>query len=393
MEYSVRKKCSMMLLFIILATLPATLSAQVKVVRGQVVNADTREGIPYVNIGIEGTYHGTASNDEGFFELRIMASDIDKKLVFSAIGFQPESFLARDVPAQDNMLVALQEQAYRIQGEVNVAAQSLVLFRVIRTAIGQVPQRFMAGPWGAKLYYIEQTGINGAKQNSREAIVELFDRTGYSAPTVSDAFDSRNYRFIQARRNFEPWSYAAGQTGFEELLEMDHVRMSNGIMDATLLNDFTLSFAGMAPYENDSVWVIAYTLEKPDLAHTGDFFATNLSGRIYILKSSNIPLRIECSVKASRNSWQNRALYTDSEHQSQVSYRYVVTYQPVNGKYLISFVECSKTFVNPQGEKVSYARRANALEFQPEPDAVTGRDYFEDVAYVEEFWKSFQQPQ
>ena len=43
----------------------------VETIKGKVVNATTNESVSYTNIGLAGTYIGTASNVEGDFELKI----------------------------------------------------------------------------------------------------------------------------------------------------------------------------------------------------------------------------------------------------------------------------------------------------------------------------------
>lgn len=54
--------------------------------KGKIINAETREPIPYVNIWVQGMDKGTTSSENGDFVLDVNAQG--KNLVFTAIGFE-----------------------------------------------------------------------------------------------------------------------------------------------------------------------------------------------------------------------------------------------------------------------------------------------------------------
>ena len=64
----------------------------VQTIKGKVINATTNEPISYTNIGLEGTYFGTASDGEGNFELKIPHELVSKNIFFSAVGFKSKQF-------------------------------------------------------------------------------------------------------------------------------------------------------------------------------------------------------------------------------------------------------------------------------------------------------------
>jgi hypothetical protein len=380
------------LTFLLLLLIPAYVLAQPKTLKGRIVDATTQEGVAYTNIGIEGTFWGTASDAEGFFELKVPEEFFGEKLFVSAVGYQNTTFLLNDLFGKDFVRIPLVEQTYRIEG-VDVEAQSRVLFRIIRTAARNVPENYHAGPFGLKFYYQEEKQLNDSVLQQREAVVELDDETGYRSPSVTDAYQSRRYRFTQVKRNFDTWSFPSGQTGFDELLEMDLARLSNTIFNEGLLNDYDLNLEGVSPYEGDSVWIISYKTSKPDLAHSGDSYATRMDGKIYILMNSYAMIRNECVIEAGQNNSQNRSLFTRDNEQQHVRYHFTATYRKLHGKYVVNYLDCDKTYINPRGEQLSYMRKASALELQMRPVQLPGRDYFEDTPYVENFWQSFQRPE
>ncbi len=365
--------------------------ARTQTIKGRIVDADKQNGIAYTNLGIEGTYFGTASDADGFFELKIPNEYADGKLLVSAVGYRNVILSIKEISGKDFVRIPLSEETYTIGG-IDVAAQSRVLFRIIRTAGQKVPENYLAGPLGMKLYYHEQNKVNDSIREDREAVVDLYDETGYSAPSEENAYSSRNYRFIQAKRNFDPVSFPGGQTGFDELLNMDLARLSNTLFNEELLNDYDLHLEGSTVYDGDSVWVISYKISKPDLAHSGDYYATKMNGKMYVLKKNYALIRNECVIEAGRNCSQDRSLYTKSSDEENVRYHFVCLYKNWDGRYGPGYIACDKTYTDPRGQQVSYSRKASVLDLQKSPAKITGRDYFEDTPYAESFWASFKRP-
>ena len=79
---------------------------------GQVLDAATKEPLPYVNIGLINKNIGTVSDDYGYFELGVNAQlNAQDTLLFSMIGFESKSFVLKDFLAQQLIEVFLTEKA------------------------------------------------------------------------------------------------------------------------------------------------------------------------------------------------------------------------------------------------------------------------------------------
>ncbi len=81
---------------IILIFFPYIASAQVFHLKGVVKNAETKDPIPYVNIGIFNKSIGTVSNENGLFEISINNDHTGEKLNFSHINFAEDFILIND---------------------------------------------------------------------------------------------------------------------------------------------------------------------------------------------------------------------------------------------------------------------------------------------------------
>ena len=380
-------KSTIVLLFLI-ASLAA--SAQTQVLKGRIVDSSTQEGIAYTNIGVEGTFYGTASDAEGFFELKIPKEFQTEKLYISAVGYKNKIFDLVRLLTNDFNLIKLEAQTYDI-AHIDIAAQSRVMFRVIKTASQNISKNYSKGSLGMKVYYSEEI-VSAGQTRSREAIANVYDKNGYSQPSILDAFESRNFEFIQSKKDFEPYSFPAGVTGFEELLEMDVVRSASSILNEKLLNNYDLQLEGTSIFEEDSVWIISYKTNETDLPHTGDFYATKFEGKIYVSQSDYGIIRNECAIEATKNNSLNRSLLAKENAQENVVYQFTATYKKQAGKYVLAYLDCQKTFTNAENQLVSSSRKASILEVNETPSQIIGKDYFEDAAYVENFWRSFKKP-
>lgn len=376
------------LLLILCLSFTIGLQAQNQLLKGRIVDANDQSGIAYTNIGIEGTFYGTASDANGFFELKIPAEFANKTLFVSAVGYENKNYPVAELLKTEFARLSLNEQTYSIEG-IDVAARSQVLFRIIKTASAKVPENYHNGPIGLKFHYLAKETRNDSTSQIREAIAEMTDQSGYGRPSVQDAFDNRNFRFTEVNKNFRSYSFPDAQTGFDELIELDLARLSNTIFKEELIRDYDLQLDGIRPYEGDSVWVIAYKTDITDLAHTGDYYATKMDGKLFILKSNYALVRNECMIEASKNNPQNRSLYTEGNDEQQVRYHLTTLYREHGGKYLVSYFDQDKSYKNPAGEIVKISRKAALLDFEKSPKPITGRTYFEDSTYDEKFWNAF----
>lgn len=371
---------------------PFLVSAQAKIMKGRITDAVTHEGIAYTNIGIEGTYYGCASDAEGLFELNVPEEFSKGKLFISAVGYQHVTLLLPDLLEKEFVEISLTGQTYQIAG-VDVEASSRVPFRILRTASLRVPENYQAGPFGLRFYYQEEKMVNDSNVQQREGIVDLYDQHGYSSPSVTDAYESRRYQFLQVKKNFDSRSFSSGHTGFEELIEMDVVRMTNTILNEELLDGYELKLGKTVNEDGDSVWVISYRANKPDLVHCGDYYATRMDGKIYILMSNYAVIRNECVIRSHRNNGRNRSLFSADPEQRQVRYHFTSTYLNHKGRYLVNQIDCEKNYLDQQGREVVCSRNANALHILWEPKELAGRDYFENTPYRENFWQDFKRPE
>jgi hypothetical protein len=300
----------------------------VATIMGKVVDETTNEPVSYTNIGLEGTFYGTASNAEGNFELKIPEELATKNIFFSAVGFQNKTFPVTELFGKEFTVVKLQSQSYDI-GDINVAAQSRVLIRILRMAAENTPYNFIGGPLNLVGTYENSKTIDDTIKMNQNAAVVIFDKTGYSKPSKADAFLSVKYSLDRENETPAGYRFSTGTNNLDELLELDWVRSGSSVLNPALSPYFKLTLEEEPVIDGVEHWVIAFKQTVPTLAGSGDFHATLFEGKITIAKDDYSVKKIEGTIRSDKNSLQGRSVAVGNSSiktRENVSYDFMVTY-------------------------------------------------------------------
>ncbi|MFY9150532.1 MAG: carboxypeptidase-like regulatory domain-containing protein [Prolixibacteraceae bacterium] len=377
-------------LAIILFQFILSTSAQTNfVLKGKVTDQETSEGIAFVSIGIEGTYLGTATNPDGNFELKIPAEHRSGNLYLSAIGYVNKSFPISGFLQEQTITIKLVPQSYKIE-EVEVAAESKVLQRILRTASERIPENYQTGPVNMKIYGDKRTSSDNLASRGEKYIFRIYDAKGYSMPSWADAFKSRTYQILEAERPQPAQSFRDASLQIDELLETDLARLANTILNPDLLSDYQLHMESKTRFNGDSVWIISYEAGKKDLAHTGSFYPESFRGKIYISISDYAILRNEIHVSEIKSNPQGRSLAVKSDPNINTQVNITVGYKKLLGKYVLAFIDSEKQYTSADKQLIYESWKLSVLEVNTQnPTVISGRDYFADIQPNPEFWKNF----
>jgi len=121
----------MKLFSILLFVLTSFSFSQTTSLTGKIRNQKTGSSIPFVNIGVEGTYYGTSSNEHGKFRLTLKRGS--HKLIISCVGFETK-ILAVEIPNKKEILIKLKPISIELP-EVIVNSDENPAYEIIRKAI------------------------------------------------------------------------------------------------------------------------------------------------------------------------------------------------------------------------------------------------------------------
>lgn len=300
----------------------------VEIVKGKVIDAVTNEPVSYTNIGIEGTLYGTASDSEGNFELKIPAELASKNIYFSAVGFVNKKFAVNTLFGKEFNLIKVDPQSYGIE-DIDVAAQSRVLIRILTLASEEIPYNFIAGPYNFEAKYSSKKIIDDTISIVQEGNLLIYDQTGYSNPSKTDAYRNLNYSINKVNWGID-YSFTDGATNIDELLELDWVRTASSVLNARVLDGFQLKLIDEPKVDGKDCWQISFQQNKPDVTGSGDFYATQFEGEITVVKEDYSVMNLSGKIVAPKNNRQGKNLAIGSSAKSfykDVTCNFSVTYR------------------------------------------------------------------
>lgn len=97
-------------------------AAYAQPISGRITNAQTREPLPYVNVGVVGKALGTVANEQGAYQLTYQEALAGETVRVSSVGYAPRNLTLRELLVQPN--VALTPEAV-VLNEVRVKGKAL----------------------------------------------------------------------------------------------------------------------------------------------------------------------------------------------------------------------------------------------------------------------------
>ncbi|MFV0591672.1 MAG: carboxypeptidase-like regulatory domain-containing protein [Draconibacterium sp.] len=319
-----------------------------QVIKGKVVNAETNQPVSYTNIALEGTLYGTASNEEGDFELKIPEDFTSKNISFSAVGFQNRQLPLSELFGKEFSIIKLRPQSYDVE-KVDIAGQNMVLIRILRMASENIRYNYGAGPFNLHCSYSKESTVNDTTHISTTASVLVYDKNGYSEPCPLNEYQSRKYRVTNETES--SYSFSSNLLRVDELLAFDWVRSATAILNPGLLNDYQLTLKSQPSIGGKEYWVIGFRQNNPTLEASGDFYASSFEGEITVNKADYSILNIKGKVTATKNNRQDRSLAVaagSKNYLQNVSYEFSTNYRDL----LIHDISMNKQY-NYKGDNYS----------------------------------------
>ncbi len=356
------------------------------------------EALPFVNVGLIGTYIGAATNMDGFYELRISPKYKEKIIEISAVGYSTVKVPVQEAAKKKTLNIQLESMAFNV-GEVEILAESRLQYTRVRKAVAAITKNYLQTPFNYDMYYRGELKSGNNLVRLREAAVRLYDNKGYKRGDAYQVFKERCYDFLEVRKNFENETLADGSTYLDELLEMDIVRVRGNVLNLNELDDYKLKLEGETEYEGDKVWIISYENKKPTLASTGDYYVKTYKGKLYIKQKDYAIVKNTMQVTAGNYSPQGRSFYVEEGRQKytpqSISYKVTTIYKKHLDYYYLSYVSYQRMHdwvAKSTSQKKQESINAELLVTKIvtfNPQVIERRAYYENKPYNPEFWKSY----
>jgi len=371
----------------LLLVLVSGIQAQNILISGKVIDAENNAPVEFANLGVIGTYLGTASDFNGAFSLSVSDEFADFKVQISAVGYRPKELTVNELQLLTPLTIKLLPQAYGI-GQVDVKAESKRLYGIVKSAANLISDNYTKA-YNAKVYF-EQT--HDASQKT-EAAIYFSDVNGYGERSYSGAFENRNYKVEEIRRNFEAVPLQSGLIRIQELLDFDIVRVRGNVLDADVVDRFKLDLKEEIEIKGDSIWVISFEMEKPDIVGTGDVRIKAYKGLLYVNQNDHAIVRVQINGISGGYYHAGRSAYQEKSESQTYEYTVVVDYRKFETGYALSKMVYSQHAPGDDAVNKSELKWI-VYDTSSKGDKLTNtRRYFVDKESNPEFWKRFSIPE
>ena len=97
-------------------------------IKGRIIEADTKEFIPFAHIFFEGTLNGTTSDENGYFVLKLSEAS-NKPLIISSVGYKTKTLT--NYSSNSEITIALEKNIYMLE-DFEILADNLPTKRKLR---------------------------------------------------------------------------------------------------------------------------------------------------------------------------------------------------------------------------------------------------------------------
>ena len=361
-------------LFLICLLLLAGLAQGQAVLRGRVLDAETRQPIPNAQVGVAGNRIGTSTNEDGRFALNIPPEYQQERLEVALLGYRKFSQPLPPLPGPE-LRIELQISPAAL-GEVRVTASVL---GIVREAVARIPRNYPVRPTRLTGFYRESDNDSvGRPRYLVEGLLTVF-KAPYQQRTADGEVQIRQSRKVDLR--------PAGQVvridwagGPFIAHRGDFVHRRTQFIDPAHFRDYDYRLGPGSSYAGRPVYVVAFAPRAGN--RRADF-----EGRMYIDQDSYAFLGAE---------WQYTAAGLGHAPEQADSRALRVAYQPYAGRWHLKTVWWQTRARLPIGPPLHYfgeflttaidTAQAAPLTY---PERAQYRDVFlrNAVAYDSAFWQ------
>lgn len=290
----------------------------IRIVEGDLIDAQTKEPIAFATIGIEGSYLGTSSNAEGFFNLKVPVNLNNDKLriKISSIGYENVT-LINPLGAQH----ILMKPSATVLREAIVFGSDLTPTGIAKKAFSKIKKNYNTKPFVYKNFYRHYCKEDTAYGRLIEAATEVYKRKGYKLQQPQPGYKDE-VRVTQLRRSLDKTKVNSTHMpiGVYPILAADFVGFQTKIVsvlnlfipqDVSLVKAYfkqtRFTLEGITEFDGQQVYEIHYRITPRDSARVKDL--TRFTGKLFINTKDYAFVKVETLRESARDTTSITVLY------------------------------------------------------------------------------------
>lgn len=356
---------------------------------GRILDAESGQAIPFVNIALKGTSQGTSSNEKGYFVFNRFSDQ--PTLVFSSIGYENDTVMVSNTG--EDLLVDLNPKSYLLD-EVVVTNKPLSAEDIIKLAKKNREENYYHKPMNQEFFFSSTHFANDSMTFNEESAVILYGDQGYKStnnPAGHFYGEILQYRNTTGNPSKDKWR---GVGSMWLVLTHDVIFDKANVLNRT--NAYDLKIEGIKQFEDQFVYEISFECNNPSAVTVGFGFPAPeaATGTIYINTSDYAVVKYEVCVPRKES--------TSKKHKSTIypwGHRLIQTYKNYRGKYFLNtsisynYYHYSYSDGHPDSD-YSYISILNSTQIETENVKVIKRPVQsiavdKKIAEDQTFWNTF----
>ncbi len=228
--------------------------AQAPVLRGRVLDADTRQPVPFAQVGVGGGQLGTSTNAEGRFALAVPVRYAAGALEVAVLGYEKYRRNLPPLPGPE-LLIELRPQP-AVLGEVAVRGSVLGL---IREAVARIPLNYPTRPTQLEGFFRESDNevAGGAYRYLGEAALAV-GKAPYTAPHDDGTVVIEQARKVDLQAGASRLSRPHWYAGPFIAHRFDFVHNRLDFINEADFRDYDYRLLDLTTYQGRPVYVIGF---------------------------------------------------------------------------------------------------------------------------------------
>lgn len=257
-----------------------------QLIRGKIVDADTKQALPHAHLSIGNTGLGSASNEEGYFQIDLPQSQ-NQILQISYLGYANRYY-----PIDSLLNTGIEQFRFELHSQPLVLADVLVTDQkvtpeeMILQAIQAVPKNYYQQPFNLEFYSRTSVRESTTEVYLLETILESYrkgyTKKSYNAIRLVQKRETGNYPLAISVNHKTGTKFSYRSPGFDIFFsDMPGTGTGYSVFNPSLHKRLKFGFIGVSVFDRDTVCIIEYSARKKNLNEKEDLEG-NYSGVIYI---------------------------------------------------------------------------------------------------------------
>jgi hypothetical protein len=227
-----------------------------KTFEGKVIDYDTKKPVIFANVYLIGSSLGVVTNTEGEFILKVPASDIDRKLGISNLGYKSLELSLSELK-EDNNIIRLESAAVRID---EVVIRSNDPIELIKMALRRIRDNYKTDPEMQIGFYRETVRQNRNYVAVAEAVLDVY-KASYGNVMDYDRVRIYKGRKSEDVKKMDTLMFKL-QGGPRTSFMLDLVKNPGAIFSEDYIEDYNFTNGGFATIDGRDNYVIEFNQKE-----------------------------------------------------------------------------------------------------------------------------------